>query len=143
MKMTNVTVFLVGVGSTGLAALCAVTYLTPSLRKVLTELCGTAERANFWTAFSNLALILMPLVFALHQIPESNPEIPLVFQLGRQLEWALGGLVVTVLLVGLVISRFIPRPRGISVAAGLPKPTPGAIGEAKPHANTIRTPTAG
>jgi len=141
--MTNVTVFVVGVGSTGLAALCAVTYLTPSLRKVLTDLCGTAERANFWTAFSNLALLLMPLIFALHQIPEGNPEAPLVFQLSRQLEWAFVGLVATVVMVGLVISRFIPRPQGIGVAAGQPKPSQGALGGATSSASTRENPTPG
>lgn len=114
--MTNVTVFLVGVGSTALASFCAVAYLTPSLRQILIDLCGTTVRANFWTAFSNLSLILTPLIFAMHRIPEGDPQTPLVLQLGAQIEWALIGLVATVLMVGLVISRFIPRPRGIPVA---------------------------
>ena len=114
-NMTNVTVFLVGVGSTALAAFCAVAYLTPSLRQILMDLCGTAERANFWTAFSNLSLILTPLIFAMHKIPEVNSQTPLVFQLGVQIEWALIGLVASVLVVGFVISRFIPRPHGVPV----------------------------
>ena len=70
--MTNTTVFLVGVGSTALTSFCAVAYLTPSLRKILLDLCGTVDRANFWTAFSNLALILTPLIFAMHQVPPST-----------------------------------------------------------------------
>jgi len=114
--MTNVTVFLVGVASTALASFCAVAYLTPSLRKILIDLCGTVERANFWTAFSNLALILTPLIFAMHKVPNGNPSIPPVLQLSAQIEWALIGLVATVFMVGLVISRFIPRPRGIPAA---------------------------
>ena len=57
-----------------------------------------------------------PFIFAMHRIPEGDPQTPLVLQLGAQIEWALIGLVATVLMVGLVISRFIPRPRGIPVA---------------------------
>ena len=115
--MTNVTVFLVGVGGTALASFSAVAYLTPSLRKILNDLCGTSERANFLTAFSNLSLILTPLIFAMHQLPEGNPQTPLVFQIGAQIEWALIGLVATVLVVGIVISRFIPRPARNPAAA--------------------------
>jgi hypothetical protein len=112
----NSTVFRVGVGSTAAVSCCAVAYLTPSLRKILIDLCGTAERANFWTAFSNLSLILTPLIFALHQLPEGDPKTPLVLQLGAQIEWALIGLVANVLVVGFVISRFIPRPADIRVS---------------------------
>jgi hypothetical protein len=110
--MTNVTVFLVGVASTALASFCAAAYLTPSLRKILIDLCGNADRADFWTAFSNLSLILTPVIFALHQTPDVNPEIPGVLQLSAQIEWALFGLVATVLAVGFVVSRFISRPVG-------------------------------
>jgi membrane protease YdiL (CAAX protease family) len=108
--MTSVTFFLVGVGVTLLASFCAVSYLKPFLKQILTELCGTPDRANFWAAFSDLTLILMPLIFALHSRSAGEPQTPLVIQLGAQIEWALIGLVATVLLLGFVISRFIPRP---------------------------------
>lgn len=108
--MTSVTVFLVGVAGTGLAAFTAVAYLTPSLRAVLKDLCGTMERANFWTAFSNLALILTPLIFAMHEAPDLSAQAPAVLQLAAQAQAALIGLVSTILVVGFVVSRFIPRP---------------------------------
>ena len=98
--MTNTTVFLVGVGSTALTSFCAVAYLTPSLRKILLDLCGTVDRANFWTAFSNLALILTPLIFAMHQVPAVDAQMSPVLQLGTQIGWALIGLVATVMVVG-------------------------------------------
>lgn len=136
--MTHVTVFLVGVGCTALASFCAVAYLTPSLRHILIDLCGTIERADFWTAFFNLSFILMPLIFALHHIPESNPAVPLVYQLSGQVEWALIGLVATVLVVGFVISQFIPRSGGIDTA-GQRKLSEAAINDAKPSTDTSGT----
>lgn len=115
--MNHVIVFLIGVGSPALASLAAVVYLTPALRQILIDLCGTAERANFWTVFTNLAFILTPLIFALHQIPQDGSNVPLMLQLSSQLKWALIGLVLTLLIVGLVISRFIPRPQRFPTAA--------------------------
>ena len=35
-----------------------VLYLARHLRLLLIELCGTAERANFWLAFSNVSLVV-------------------------------------------------------------------------------------
>ena len=41
--MTNVTVFLIAVGSTALASFCAVAYLTPALRQILIDLVNSAS----------------------------------------------------------------------------------------------------
>ncbi len=116
--MTRITVFLIAVGCTALASFAAVTYLTPSLRAILKDLCGTPERANFWTAFSNLALIFTPLIFAMHATPDASVQTPAVLQIAGQFEGACIGLVSTVLVVGFVISRFIPRPLAAPHAPG-------------------------
>jgi hypothetical protein len=39
-------------------AFTVVKYLTTPLRQQLQELCGNAERAAFWTSFSNVMLVL-------------------------------------------------------------------------------------
>lgn len=97
-----------GIGITLLMSLAVVIYLTRPLRKILTELCGTSERADFWLAFSNIALALAPLIFAVSYTPDigSNP----VIEIARELKWALIGLLSALLIIGWVISRFIPRP---------------------------------
>ncbi len=118
--MTSITVFLVGVAGTALVSFGAVAYLTPSLRAVLKDLCGTAERANFWTAFSNLTLIFTPLIFAMHATPDASGQSAPVLQLAAQAEGAFIGLVCTVLVVGFVISRFIPRPVAAPCALAAP-----------------------
>ena len=109
--MNRVAIFLTGVGTTVVVAGLAVGYLKSSLTKILIDLCGAEERASLWTAFSNVTLILVPLIFALHYRPESGPETSLVFEMGSQLEYALIGLVCSVVVLGIVLSIFIPRRR--------------------------------
>jgi len=77
------------------------------LRTQLLELCGSAERAEFWTAFSNVAVILTPAIFAMLAEPDTN--IPPLLAVTSQLKWGLTGLVGSVLMLGWILSRFIPR----------------------------------
>ena len=110
--MNPVALFLVGVGSTAIISLAVVWYLKPSLQKVLVDLCGTDERASFWTAFSTITVALTPMMFALHFRPDASAEHA-VFEIGSQLEWALAGLLLSVLLLGIVLAKFIP-PRELT-----------------------------
>jgi len=107
--MNSVATFLVGVSVTAVCSLAVVAYLKPYLHDVLIDLCGTIQRAAFWTAFSAITLVLTPVVFAMHYRPDSTTNVPAVFTLGSQLELALIGLLVSVLLLGVVLSKFIPR----------------------------------
>ncbi len=109
--MSDAALFLSGIGLTILASLSIVTYLKPHLKTVLIDLCGSIERANFWTAFSNVAISLVPLIFAMHYRPGTEERTAIILELGRQLEWALVGLVASVVMLGIVLSRFIPKAR--------------------------------
>lgn len=109
--MSDVAIFLANVGAATAASAAVVVYLRPHLISILTDLCGTGERANFWAAFSNVTLILVPLIFAMDYRPEVRRGAGLVFEIGAQLEYVLIGLVVTVVLLGIVIGSFIPRSR--------------------------------
>src|SRR5437867_2271866 len=107
--MNETSVFLTGVGLTlGMCSL-VVFYLRAPLRVLLVELCGTLERAGFWTAFSVVTLICVPLIFALQFHPEAGSDGGFVLALARQLKWALVGVVVTVVVLGMVLGAFIPR----------------------------------
>jgi hypothetical protein len=113
--MTSSTVFLVGVGVTLVSAFLVVLYLRRYLDSVLADVCGTAERAHFWTAFSNIGLILVPTICALNYAPASQP----IVQLTGQFQAALVGLAVAVLIIGLVLTIFIRREmRGSREARG-------------------------
>jgi hypothetical protein len=107
--MTQVSVFVLGLGVTLVATCVVVAYLQGYLRAVLTDLCGTVERANFWTAYSNVTLLLTPLIFAMHYRPAATAMQPVAFELSAQIEAALAGLVFSIIVLGFVLKAFIPR----------------------------------
>lgn len=109
--MSATGVFLAGVATTAVTSLLVIGYLRGPLRSILTDLCGTLERANFWLAFSNVTLVLVPLIFALSNQTELTSARSAVFEIGAQIRLALIGLVVSVVIVGIVIGSFIPRTR--------------------------------
>jgi hypothetical protein len=118
--MSSVAVFMIGVGLTALIAIVVVVYLNPHLKKILIDLCGTTERAGFWTAFSNITLVLVPMIFAIGYRPAPAPpqgfeldSSSVVMELAQQLKWALIGTASSVLILGIVISRFIPKPSSV------------------------------
>src|SRR5436309_9161645 len=106
--MDPVRSFLIGVTLTTTLAVGAVWYLKASLHGVLVDLCGTATRAAFWTAFSTITVALTPIMFALHYRPDASASARPVFEIGAQLEWALAGLLLSVLLLAIVLAKFIP-----------------------------------
>jgi hypothetical protein len=98
-----------GLCITLLAAFAVVRYLSGPLRTHLRELCGSAERAEFWTVFSNVAIVLTPAIFAISDLSPSGAEVPPLLAVTSLLKWGLIGLVGTVLMLGWILSRFIPR----------------------------------
>ena len=106
--------FACGLAVTATVSFSVVSYMNRPLGRLLEELCGNQERAQFWTGFSNVTLVLVPVIFAMQEQPE--PGIGAVFQIASQVKWGLVGLVVSVLILGWVLGRFIPKER---------VPTPG------------------
>ncbi len=107
--MNGTVVFVGGLGFTIVICALVVWYLKPHLYNVLVDLCGTGERAKFWTVFSNIILMLVPIAFAMSYRPAVGQGIPAVFQVTDQLRWTLIGLSVSVIALGIVVGRFIPR----------------------------------
>ena len=107
--MTTSIIFATGPIITLLASLAVVRYLSEPLRAQLRELCGNRDRAEFWTAFANVALVLTPSIFAMLVDPKTEPAVPAVLAVSNQLKWGRIGLVSTVLAEGWVLSRFIAR----------------------------------
>ena len=104
--MNSIIAFLIQVTLTLIIVSLIVGYLRPFLKKILTDLCGTEERAQFWTAFSNILLIGLPLIFALSYRPELTHSEYLFFNLAGQLSDNLGGLLLAMVCVGIVVSFF-------------------------------------
>lgn len=109
--MNPTTAFLADVALVVLACVGIVAYLSKHLRTLLIELCGTPERASFWLAFSNVALVLVPLIFAMSYRPESGSETSVVFEMASQLKYGLVGFLITLSLLAILLFRSLPRSR--------------------------------
>ncbi len=57
--MSEISLFLLGVGFSSLFGIAAVVYIRKPLRTILLDLCGTEERAQFWTQITVLSFVLM------------------------------------------------------------------------------------
>jgi hypothetical protein len=115
--MTASLLFLVGIGLTLITTFAVASYLRSSLHSILLELCGTGERAAFWVAFSNVTLILVPLIFAMQYTPCLREGSSATLELAAQLKWALAGMLLAVLVLGWVLSSYIRRQGGSAVAS--------------------------
>jgi hypothetical protein len=107
--MSGTLVFAIGTFTTLAIGLGVVAYLIRPLEKILLELCRSQERADFWTAFSAVALGLTPVIFAIACRPAPGPGSPATFELADQLKWGLIGLMSSVLVLGWMIGRSIIR----------------------------------
>ena len=107
--MDSTTVFAVGALTTLGTAVGVVWYLRHPLENILVELCGSRERAVFWAAFSAVALVTVPLIFAIACHPAPGLGAPAIFELADQVRWGLIGLTSTVLMLGWVVGRSIER----------------------------------
>ena len=111
--MNNIISFLVQMVLTLVIVSLVVKYLHPHLKKILTELCGTEERAQFWAAFSNILLIGLPLIFSLNYRPAYKDIVDPFFDITGTLGSNLGGLMLALVCIGIVISLFAlaaPKP---------------------------------
>ena len=112
--MNSIVSFLIEVAITVLAAGLIVAYLRPFLRKVLSDLCGTEERAQFWTAFTNILLIGMPTILSLNYRPEARLAEELFFEVAGKFSRNLGGFLFALVGVGFIVTFFAlvaPKPK--------------------------------
>lgn len=111
--MNTIISFLVQITLTLILVALVVGYLRPYLKKVLVDLCGTEERAQFWAAFSNILLIGLPLIFALNYRPAYRDIVDPFFDIAGKLSSNLGGLLLALICIGIIVSFFAlaaPKP---------------------------------
>lgn len=63
--MTNTQLFLIQVTLSLSTSLVVIALLKTQLRDVLVEICGTATRAAFWISFTQLMLVIGPLLLVI------------------------------------------------------------------------------
>lgn len=104
--MNTIVSFVIQVALTLTISVLLVRYLRPFLRKILTDLCGTEDRAQFWAAFSNILLVGVPVIFALNYRPEARDAEDLFFEVATKLSGNLGGLLAALIGIGFIVSFF-------------------------------------
>ena len=89
-------------------AICTLTfhYLRPFLKRILVDLCGTEERAQFWTVFSNILLVGCPLLISLMYQPQALNAEELFFELTRRTSGNLFGFMFALMAIGFTVSIF-------------------------------------
>jgi len=111
--MNTLLAFTIEIALTVLAFVLITSYLRPHLKRVLLDLCKTEDRAQFWTAFSNILLIGVPLIIALGFRPEANALEATVFEIIGRLSGNLAGYLFALIGIGIIVSIFAlvaPKP---------------------------------
>ena len=111
--MNTISFFMIQVALTLILCFAIVGYIRPFLHKVLIDLCGTEDRAYFWTAFSNILLIGLPVIISLNYMPKADTLEELFFELAGKLSGNLGGLLFALVCIGIMVSFFAlvaPKP---------------------------------
>jgi hypothetical protein len=104
--MNTILAFLVEVALTLILAVLLIRYLHPYLIKILVDLCGSEDRARFWSAFSNILLIGMPLAFSLNFSPLAETPEKLFFEMASKLSGNAGGFLAALIGIGFIVSFF-------------------------------------
>lgn len=98
--MKSISIYLIGITCTAGLGFLILFCFQPMLRKIYLDLCGKEDRADFWTALSNMFLVLLPLTAAMFNQPNGG----LVFyDVLSQVRWSLVGVGGTLLAIGVVV----------------------------------------
>lgn len=101
--MDNTMIFITGMLGITFTSLLAILYMKRPLKKILTDICGTEDRATFWVTFTNIMVILPPVLFAMNCQPNIGGGNSVFFEIVTQYKWGLFGLTGTVGVVGITI----------------------------------------
>lgn len=81
-------------------------YLRPFLNRILIDLCGTEDRATFWTVFSNILLVGFPVLISLMYRPETVEMQELFFEITHRTSGNIISFMVTLVGIGFIVSVF-------------------------------------
>ncbi|MBC8115793.1 MAG: hypothetical protein H7062_15520 [Candidatus Saccharimonas sp.] len=106
MSYTNAEYALIwSVVVTAISCLATVAYLRGPMRGILNDRCQSEDRARFWLAFSNIVVVLLPMICLLSAyVSGGTVESPLVSELAVQVRWSLMGLFLSVICLAVVVA---------------------------------------
>ncbi len=91
-------------------SLSLIVLIKPFLRDMLIETCGTQKRAEFWVMFTQIMLVIAPLLLVIYFIPTSIPAtVDIADELKNSLFRALLGDFIALATIGQVIWRSIQK----------------------------------
>lgn len=116
--MNSIFFYLVSLLITLIITLLLILYLRPPLKRILFDLCGTEERAHFWTVFCVIILVATPFLLGMGYHP-TRQGTALFFEIATQIRsnlfsflFALGAICGVVTFFAL----FAPRPNSNNTA---------------------------
>ena len=119
--VSNTNLFLTDLVLTAIFSSGVVIYLKRHLRPLVVELCGTPQRAQFWIAFADVTLLLVPIIFALSAKPDVGADKIPIYEMADQCKVALIGLMLSLVGLAVILLGFIRRVPNTVQAAGAGK----------------------
>ena len=106
MRYTNAEYALIwSVVVTAISCVATVAYLRGPMLGILNDRCHSEDRARFWLAFSNIVVVLLPMIFLLSAyVSGGAAENPFVSELAIQVRWSLMGLFLSVICLAVVVA---------------------------------------
>jgi hypothetical protein len=104
--MNTILFFLLEVILTLAICLLVCSLPAPISHRILADLCGTEERAQFWTVFSSIILVGLPLLISLTYQPEASSAEALFFEITRRISGNLMGFLLALIGIGFIVSFF-------------------------------------
>ena len=106
-SMAQITLYLTGIAVSLVLGAAVASFIRKPLRLILVDLCGTEDRAAFWTRITFLSYLLVSAALALGYRPDAF--IADYYYLGGHLGRTLFGLLITTGFLAMTISTFIRR----------------------------------
>lgn len=119
--MNHVYAVLITLGVPLFFAFSVLAYLRAVTRRLLTDMCGADERAEYWMRVSAILVLAAPLALVLMfghaPVPcQGGGGLPVADMLRSAASWSLVGILLAVGAVSRGIARHIPRGAGRPVA---------------------------
>lgn len=70
--MSSLSLFMIEVSMCFVISISVIALLRPLLREILVDICGTRARAEFWVMFTQLMLIISPLLLVIYFAPTQD-----------------------------------------------------------------------
>ncbi|MEJ2758670.1 MAG: hypothetical protein P8046_09340 [Anaerolineales bacterium] len=101
--MSQFQLYLTGVSLSIVLSILVVAYIRRPLYNILTDLCGTDQRARFWAQITHLSFFLVAMLMSITYRSSGQPDY---YYLGGQIGRTLLGLVIVTGFLSLTISLF-------------------------------------